>query len=236
MSNAGPRAQVRDAAVWSLRTFRSNVLAFVALAALVAAVQFLQQISLQPLSEIVNQCADPQTPGQQAACADALAGRVLTSGALTLLFAVVGFAVTIGVVRAALRATRGIQPALDALLDGYNLGRFLLFQFAYAFLVGLGALLCLLPGLLVIFFFQFGPYYVLDRGLGVRAAFAASAGTVRRGLTSNAPAVLLVTALNAFVLVLGGVLFGLLTLLVLPLATLFTAYLYRAFNDEPVMG
>lgn len=236
MSDADPREQVRAAAAWSLGTFRTNLLAFIALAALVTAVQFLQQASLQPLSDLVNQCVDPQTPGQQAACANALASSVLTSGALTLLFAIVGFVVTVGVIRAALRATRGIAPGFDALLDGNNLGKYLLFQFVYAFLVGLGALMFLLPALLVIFFFQLGPYYVLDRGLGVRAAFGASAGAVRRGLSANAPAVFLMTALNAFALVLGGLFFGLLTLVALPLATLFTAYLYRTFNDEPVLG
>ena len=236
MGDADPAAQVRAAAVWSLGIFRANLMAFIVLAALVAAVQFLQQVSLRPLSEIVNQCADPQTPGQQAACASALTNRLLTSGALTLAFAIVGFVVTVGVIRAALRATRGIEPGFDALLDGHNLGRYLVFQFVYAFLVGLGALLCLLPGLLVIFFFQLGPYYVLDRGLGVKEGLVASASAVRRGLSSNAPAILLMTALNAFVLVLGGLFFGLLTLVTLPLATLFTAYLYRLFNDEPVLG
>jgi uncharacterized membrane protein len=36
--------------------------------------------------------------------------------------------------------------------------------------------------------------------------------------------------------VLGSVFFGLLTLLTLPIASLFTAYLYRQFNDEIVIG
>ncbi len=44
------------------------------------------------------------------------------------------------------------------------------------------------------------------------------------------------TVLNALVLVLGGLFFGILTLLTLPFATLFTAYLYRTFNGEPVLG
>jgi len=30
--------------------------------------------------------------------------------------------------------------------------------------------------------------------------------------------------------------FGILTLVTLPIATLFTAYLYRRFNNEPVIG
>lgn len=237
MSEDDPRTQIREAGSWSLRTFRLNLLAFLILSGVVAAVQFLQQLSLEPLNEIVTQCTDPQSPGQQAACASELPSRVLTSGALTLVFAIAGFVVTVGVIRGALRATRGQTPAFDALLDAQNLGKYLLFQVLYAILVGIGVIAFLLPGLLVIFFFQLGPYYVLDRGMGVRQAFVASASTIRRSFGQNAVApAFVMTFLNALVLVLGGLLFGLLTLFILPIASLFTAYLYRRFNDEPIVG
>lgn len=232
MNGADPASQVRAAAIWATATFRRNLLAFIALAAIVTAVQFLQQRSVQPLTDTVNECADPQTPGQQAACANALATQVFTSGTLTLVFAVLTIVVTVGVIRASIRATSGQEPGFDALLDGHNLGRYLLFQLAYALLAGFGFLLFVLPGLLVIFFFQLGPYYVLDRGLRVGQAFAASAQAIRR----NLPAAFVMTILNGMVLLLGNVFFGLLTLLTLPIASLFTAYLYRQFNDEAVIG
>lgn len=232
MTSDDPADQIRAAAAWTIGTFRRNLLAFVALAAIVTAVQFLQQMSLQPLTNVINECSDPQTPGQQAACLNALAGEVLTAGMLTLVFAVVTIVVTVGVVRAAIRATLGQEPGFDALLDGHNLGRYVLFQVSYALLAGFGILLCILPGLLVILFFQLGPYYVLDRGMRVREAFAASAMAIRR----NLPAALLMTVLNVMVLLLGSLFFGLLTLLTLPIASLFTAYLYRRFNDETVIG
>lgn len=231
-SGSEPALQVRLAASWALATFRRNLLAFVALAAIVTAVQFLQQLSIQPLSDVVDECANPQTPGQQAACANALATQVLTSGTLTLVFAVLTIVVTVGVLRAAIRATLGQEPGFDALLDGHNLGKYLLFQLAYALLAGFGFLLFVLPGLLVIFFFQLGPFYVLDRGMRVGQAFAASTLAIRR----NLPAAFAMTVLNALVLLLGSVFFGLLTLVLLPLASLFTAHLYRQFNDEAVIG
>lgn len=231
MNGADPATQVRVAAAWAFGTFRRNFLAFIALAAIVSAVQFLQQRSVQPLSNVVNECVDPQTPGQQAACANALTTQVFTSGTLTLLFAVLTIVVTVGVIRAALRATVGQEPGVDALLDGRNLGRYLLFQLVYALLFGFGLLLFILPGLVVIFFLQLGPYYVLDRGMSVGQAFAASAQTIRR----NAPAAVFMTVANALVLLVGGALFGLLTLFLLPFASLFTAHLYRQFNDEFVL-
>lgn len=232
MNGADPAAQVRAAASWTFATFRRNFLAFIALAAIVSAVQFLQQRSVQPLSDVVNECVDPKTPGQQAACTNALATQVFTSGTLTLVFAVLTIVVTVGVIRAALGATMGREPGVDALLDGTNFGRYLLFQLVYALLFGFGLLLFVLPGLLVIFFFQLGPYYVLDRGMRVGQALAASAQMIRR----NAPAALFMTVANALVLLVGGVFFGLLTLFLLPIASLFTAHLYRQFNDEIVVG
>ena len=232
MNGSDPLVQVRAAATWAISTFRRNLLAFVALAAIVTAVQFLQQMSVRPLTNVVNECADPQTPGQQAACTNALATQVLTSGTLTLIFAVLTIVVTVGVVRAAIRATLGQEPGFDALLDGHNLGKYLLFQLVYALLAGFGFLLFVLPGLLVIFFFQLGPYYVLDRGMRVGQALGASAKAIRR----NLPAAFIMTLLNALVLLLGSVFFGLLTLLTLPIASLFTAHLYRQFNDESVIG
>lgn len=232
MNGADPAAQVRAAAVWTFATFRRHFVAFVALAAIVSAVQFLQQRSVQPLSDVVNECVDPQTPGQQAACANALATQVFTSGTLTLIFAVLTIVVTVGVIRAALGATVGREPGVDALLDGTNLGRYLVFQLVYALLFGFGLLLFVLPGLLVIFFFQLGPYYVLDRGMRVGQALAASAQMIRR----NAPAALFMTVANAMVLLVGGVLFGLLTLFLLPIASLLTAHLYRQFNDEVIIS
>lgn len=224
--------QVRAAARWAFATFRRYLLAFVALAAMVAAIQFLQQLSVRPLTNILNDCADPQTPGQQAACADALVNDAFTPALLTLVFAAVAIVVSVGVIRAAIRVTLGQEPGIDALLDSHNLGRYFLFQLAYAFLVGLGILLCILPGLLVILFFQLGPYFVLDRGIGVRKAFAASARAIRE----NFGAAFFMTIVNALVLLVGGILFGILTLFALPLATLFTAHLYRQFNDEAVIG
>lgn len=232
MSESDPSTQVRDAVVWAVGTFRRNLLAFIALAAIVTAVQFLQQVSLRPLSQVVEQCANPITDGQQAACAQAVASRALLSGVLTLVFAILTIIVSVGVIRAALRATRGQEVGVDALLDRYNLGRYLLFQLIYAFLAGFGILMCILPGVLVIFFFQLGPYFVLDQGMKVGQAFKASARVIRR----NLPAAILMTALNTLVLLLGGLFYGVLTMLTLPLATLFTAHLYRQFNNEEVVG
>lgn len=46
---------------WAIATFRSNFLAFISLAAVVTAVQFLQIVSISPLENFFVECVDPQT-------------------------------------------------------------------------------------------------------------------------------------------------------------------------------
>ena len=82
----------------------------------------------------------------------------------------------------------------------------------------------------MLFLFQLGPYYILDKGVGVMQAFRSSVNVV----TKNLGPALLMTLVNALAAILGGVLFGVLTLVTLPFATLFTAHMYRQFNGEPI--
>ena len=83
----------------------------------------------------------------------------------------------------------------------------------------------------VIFFLQLGPYYVLDKGMGATDAIRASFESIR---TNIGPAAIM-TILNVVALLLGSLFFGVATLIALPFVSLFTAHLYRQFNQEPVV-
>ena len=54
-------------------------------------------------------------------------------------------------------------------------------------------------------------------------------------VTKNFAPAILMTLFTFLVLLLGGVFFGILTLLTLPFASLFTAHMYRQFNHEPIV-
>ena len=110
------------------------------------------------------------------------------------------------------------------------LGRYILYMIVFAILGVLGLILCILPGLLVFFFLQLGPYYILDKGYSVGDAVKASYSAVSKNI---GPA-LIMTIINVLVQILGGLFFGLLTLVTLPFACLFTAHMYRQFNREPI--
>jgi uncharacterized membrane protein len=214
---------------WSFGAFRKHTTAFLGLAAVVTVLQFLQLVAAQPLQNITADCLDPQTGGQQQACQESISGAV-TPVLVAVLFWLLALLATIGVQRAALRTTRGLVPAFTDLLSTASIVRYVLFVLAYVALVALGLLLCVLPGLLAAYLLQLGPYYVLDRGAGVREAISSSASAVR----ANAGPALVLLMVNALALLLGGLFYGLPTLVTLPIASLFTAHLYRQFNSEPV--
>lgn len=230
-SEGPPRADVGAAISWAFDRFKSNAAAFVGLAAVVTVIYVLQSIGTNPLQNILVDCSNPQTPGQLNACTAALGLSAMAAIVISLFFALIAFVAQIGVQRAAIRSTQGIPPTFAEMFTTQYLGRYILYMIVFAIFGVLGLILCILPGLLVFFFLQLGPYYILDKGLSVGDAFKASYTAVSKNI---GPA-LIMTIINVLVQILGGLFFGLLTLVTLPFACLFTAHMYRQFNREPVV-
>ena len=195
---------------WAFDTFRRNLVPFLALAAVVMVLELSSQLSLRLSSGDVT---------------TAIVALVISIGVLL----VTEFA-TIGVRRAALRTTQGHEPSFADMLTTQYLGRYILFTLAFVALIFVGLALCILPAFFVIFFLQLGPYYVLDKGLGVGDAIKASFNAIRMNIGPAA----LMTILNVVVILLGSLFFGIATLLTLPFASLFVAHMYRQFNHEPI--
>jgi len=227
---AGPRPSVGAAISWAFDRFKANAAAFVGLAAVVTVIQFVQQIGARPLENILVDCTDPQSPGQLNACTAAIGLSAIVAIVIALVFGVLAFIAQIGVQRAAIRSSLGLTPTFSDMFTTQYLGRYLIFTLSYALLAFVGLILCVLPGLAVLFLLQLGPFYLLDKGFGVRGAMGASFTAVTKNF---APAILM-TLFTFLVLLLGGVFFGILTLVTLPFACLFTAHMYRQFNHESV--
>jgi hypothetical protein len=208
----GPRPSVGVAISWAFDRFKTNAGGFIALAAVVAVIQLLSQFGTRLL--------DNNTVNRQFAIIFLV----------SLLFAVAGFLAQIGVQRAAIRSTQGVKPSFDEMFTAQFLGTYILFQLAYFALILVGAVLCILPGLVVWFLFQLGPYYILDKGYGVVEAMKASYSAV----TKNFVPALLMTLFSVIVLALGVSCCGLFTLVTLPFTCLFTAHMYRQFNNESI--
>lgn len=232
MSSDAPavRPDVGRALAWSVTAFRRNPVPYIALAAVVAVIQMIQQLTFAPIQAVLTDCTDPQSPGQQAACDAALGTSLFWGLATTTLFVVLAFLVTIGVLRAALAASRGIPPEFSMLWRTENLGRYILFTLLYAVLVFIGVLLCIIPGVIVAILLQFGQLYALDRGIRPVEAAKTSARVIRRHVGPAIVMFLLVLLLG----LIGSAFYGILTLIALPFSSLFIVHMYRQYNGEAI--
>ncbi len=206
-----PKADIGRGLSWAFDTFRRNAVAFLALAAVVMVTQFVAQVAQQVFN-------------------NAGANAVLLL-IVTVAFLLLSAFAAIGVDRAALRTTQGHEPSFADMLTTQYLGKYVLFVLAYIGLTVLGLILCIIPAFFVIFFLQLGPFFVLDRGVGVGQAISESFNAIR----NNVGAAAIMTILNVLVSLSGTLFFGVLTLLTLPFTALFTAHMYRQFNHEPVV-
>ena len=227
---AGPRIDVGAAVSWAFDRFKANAAAFVGLAAVVTVIQLVQQVGTRPLQNILVDCSNPDSPGQINACTAAVGLSAIAAIVIALVFSLLAFIAQIGVQRAAIRSTQGIVPTFSEMFTTQYLGRYILFVVVFAILFVVGLALCILPGLAVLFLLQLGPYYILDKGMSVGDAMKASVSAV----TKNIGPAIIMTLINGLVAILGGMFFGILTLVTLPFACLFTAHMYRQFNREPV--
>lgn len=230
--NPAPRANPGAALSWAYDRFRRNAAPFLSLAAVVTVILFAQTVASKPIQTALLNCSDPQSPGQINACTASTGTSVLVTSLLFVFFSILAWFARIGLERAALQSTQGVRPSFGQMLTTQHLGKYLVFTLLYAVLVALGIVLCIVPGMIVLFLLQLGQYYVLDKGYGPIQATVASVSAVRR----NFGPALLMTLINMMVLVIGGLFFGLFTLLTLPFSCLFTAHLYRQFNQEPVVS
>lgn len=215
---------------WAFNAFKRNAATFLALAAVVVVVQFAQLVAFTPILNTLTNCLDASSPGQELACRSASGLAVFFSWTLTFVFALLAAFATIGVLRAALRTTQGVEPSFADMLTTQYLLRYIGFAILFNIAFGIGFVLCFLPALAVIFFFELGHFSVLDRGTTPFAAFATSFRLAR----ANPVPMLMIVAMVILQVIAGSFLFGLVTLVVLPFTSLFIAHVYRSVNGESV--
>lgn len=242
---SGPAAAGNSSAVdigsafsWALAKFQQHAVTLIGLAAVVFVLHAIQSVITNVLvNNANNNCVNTQIT-QDAngnvnisnGCTTGLFANLGITLVLSIVFSILIALATIGVYRAALRRTQGVTPSFDQLTTGENLGAYIAVAIVYFLASAVGIVFCILPGLIVIFLFQFSPFYALDKGQGVGEAF----GNSYRAVTANFVPVLLAALVNIVASILSGFIFGLLSLVVLPFAALFTAHVYRQLNREPI--
>lgn len=135
------------------------------------------------------------------------ARTILASIVGAVLFGILAWLATIGLYRAGLKTSLGEAPGFHNLTSSENLGKYVVVAIVYGLLSAIGLVLCILPGIIVIFLFQFSPFYALDKGQGVGEAF----GNSYRVVTKNLLPVIITAIVNIVAAFVGSFLYGILT-------------------------
>ena len=153
---------------------------------------------------------------------------------VSLLFSAFSFIVSMiisaGLVRAALDITEGRQLDPKALLRTDRLVPVIVASLIIGVATFIGFVLCILPGIAVIFLTQYTLYYIMDQDLAPIDAIKASV----RFTTQNLGNVLVWYIVGGIVALVGFVVCFVGAIVTVPIALIGTAYTYKVLNGQPV--
>jgi len=210
----------------------------IGLAAVVMVAGLIGWVLRRALDPIVNRlvygCENIETAEQLNACLASSSAGIFASFVGGILLQIVIFIIVllaeIGLINASLKVTRGEKPSFSDIWHPHHAWLYLFVSIVSGVLIGLGFIFCIIPGLILLWLWQFVRYAALDRGQGFGDAFSTATRAV---LDNKGPAVL--TLLVVFVASLVTVFTcGIGALVVYPFTDLFMAHMYRQFRREPV--
>lgn len=153
---------------------------------------------------------------------------------LQLIVQVVAFLVSVlismGLIRVALKVTAGQTPDMGDLFITDNYATYLVVSIVFGLMVGIGLLLCIVPGILLAIAFFPCLYLVVDKRADVGTALSRATQ-----LTKGHWGPLFLFGILAFLVnLLGALLCGIGLLVTYPLTIVAAAYMYRAIAGEPI--
>ena len=154
---------------------------------------------------------------------------------ISLVGAFVSLVISLGLIRAALAILDGRRPELGDLLSTDGIGVYIVASLLVALIVGVGLVLCIIPGLIAGYLLQFYGYAIVDRKVDATAVAPQSdpMGAMRASfeITSKNVGNLILLAIVSIVLNIVGVLLcGIGLLVTLPVTAIAIAYAWRYFT------
>ncbi|MFS3128442.1 hypothetical protein ACLM5J_08540 [Nocardioides sp. Bht2] len=135
-----------------------------------------------------------------------------------------------GAIRMAFDVVEGRQPSLSTMFDRINFGQLIIASLVLGALTAVGLMLCVLPGLAVMFLSYFTTYFIVgkdqDAITAIKSSFSLTA--------SNFGAVLLFAVLAVCVAFVGLLACCIGIVVVYPITVVGTAYTFRVLQSEPV--
>jgi hypothetical protein len=163
-----------------------------------------------------------------------LIGRSFDSWVLQLVFSVIGFVVsqvmTRGLVRAALTIVNGGRPDPGAVFSFENIGPFIVGAILYGLVVGVGFVLCIIPGLILGAMLGFWSFACVEQDLDGVSALRRSWELTR----SNVGPTILFGLAYLGINIVGAILCGIGLLVTIPLSYVAAAHFYRQLSGMPV--
>jgi len=141
---------------------------------------------------------------------------------------IVGAIAALGIYNTALMITSGQAPDFGRAFQYDRWGEWFGFSIVFGLIVGIGLILCIVPGLVALAFFGLAPYYFIDRRMSIGEALKAS----REAATSRGFAMPII--LSILVGVAGVIACGVGLLVTAPAAYIAVGFLYRNAAGQPV--
>jgi uncharacterized membrane protein len=138
---------------------------------------------------------------------------------------VVSAIAALGIYQMTLMITAGQKPDIGKAFTSDRWGEWFVFSIVFGLMVGVGLLLCVIPGLFVLAFFGMAPFFFLDRGMSLGDSLNASREAAGRGYAI--PVILAI-----IVGVLGAIACGVGALITAPAAYIAVAFLYRGATNQ----
>ena len=156
--------------------------------------------------------------------------RLIAQGILQAVFFLASAALQLIVIRATLLIIRGERLTTEALLSLEKIGPYAIAALIVAALSFVGFILCILPGIAVLFFTHFYGYFIVDKDMAPMDAIKASFELVK----DNAGVVFVFYLLSMLVIFAGLILCGVGLIVAWPVVIIATGYMYKRLQGEPV--
>ena len=145
---------------------------------------------------------------------------------LTLAFVVGSYFI----IRAALAITAGRTLTSGEIFDMTNFVPYLLTSIVVSILTSIGYVLCIVPGIIVMFLLFFAQYFAADRGMGVGESLSASFNIMKENIGTMV--LFFLACLAAYIV--GAIVLCVGLIVAVPVVLIATAYMYRTMSGEPV--
>lgn len=231
-ATSGEPFSVGNAFSYGWKKFQAN-LGPILIAALVllAAVVLIQIIStIFTGGNEVEFTVDPDTGAIESDSGGMLGGSIIASLFFGLISQLVGIAIQAGIAKGALDITKGKPISVGSMFAGINWVQVIIASLIIAVASIIGFVLCILPGIAVVFLTSFTLYFLIDKDMPAVDAIKASIAFTRAN--AGTLIVFFLACIAAFIV--GALLCGVGLLVAIPVVVIASAYTYRTLQGEPV--